>query len=325
MADYTDRSAAGPLIPEEVQREIIQSTIQRSVALSLFRRVTMSRKRDRMPVLETLVDASFLTGDDTDVAFKPLTVASWKNKYLTAEPVGATVVIPDDVRDDSDYDMWNEITPRVVEAMGRAIDRAVFFGAGAPASWDINIYDAASTAGQIYTVGDSNVDLAEDINQTMALVEQWGYEITGHGAAPTLKAALRGLRDNNNVPIFVSSLRSDGGQDFTIYGYPTTFFMNGAFDPTKATLITGDFNQGILGIRQEITTKVLTEATLYGSGGLSDPKIALAQQDATALRFVMRLGFQVANPITPLAGAGWSPTGGGTDTFPFAVLEPSGP
>lgn len=318
-----NRSATSPLIPEDVSREIIQGAVADSVALQRFRRVTMSRKQQRMPVLAALPTASFLTavGGDTDIGIKPLTVASWQNKYLNAEPVGAVIVIPEDVLDDSEYNLWAEIRPRASEAIGKALDAAVFFGAGAPVSWTDAIVPDATTAGQTYGVGDSTVDLAEDINQTMALVEQWGYEITGHAAAPTLKSSLRGLRDDNGTPIFVSSLKSDGGQDFSIYGYPTSFFKNGAWDPSAATLITGDFEQGLLAVRQDITMKVLDEATLYGSG-LNDPQIALAQQDSVALRLVARFAFVVSNPITPLKGAGWSPTGGGSDTYPFAVLTP---
>jgi HK97 family phage major capsid protein len=315
-----DRSAAAALIPEDAARNIIQDAERQSVALRLFRRATMSRKQQRMPVLAALPTASFVSGADTDIGLKPVTRMQWLNKYLTAEPVAAIVPVPEDVLDDSEFDLWGEVRPRLAEAIGAAIDAAVFFGVGAPSSWPTDIVAGATAAGQTYGVGDSTVDIAEDINQTMALVEQYGYSITGHAAAPTLKARLRGLRDQNNQPIFVSSLRGDGGQDFSLYGYPTEFFLNGSWDPSAATLITGDYEQGIIAMRQDLTYKVLTEATLYDTNGTT-VLYRLAQQDMVALRVVARVAFQVANPLTRLAGTGWAATGG-SDTYPFAVLTP---
>jgi HK97 family phage major capsid protein len=318
-----DRSASSALIPEDVAAQIIQEAPAQSAALQLFRRVRMSRKQQRMPVLAALPSAGFLTavGGDTDIGFKPMTAARWANRYLNAEPLGAIVAIPEDVLDDSEFDMWGEIRPRLVEAIGKAIDAAVFFGSGKPSTWPDDIVGQATTAGNVYGVGDSTVDLAEDINQTMALVERYGFAVTGHAAAPTLKARLRGLRDDNGQPIYVSSLRGDGGQDFSVYGYPTFFFKNGAWDPSAATLITGDYSEGIIALRQDISFKILTESTLYGTG-LSDPLYALAQQDMVALRVVCRVAFQTAEPLTALSGTGYSATGGSTTGVPFAVLTP---
>jgi hypothetical protein len=50
-----------------------------------------------------------------------------------------------------------------------------------------------------------------------------------------------------------------------------------------------------MGIRTDITAKVLTEATLYDDNG--DVLFALPQQDMVALRLVTRVAFQVPNPI----------------------------
>lgn len=320
-----DRSSASALIPEDVAAQILQEVPAQSVALQLIRRVTMSRKQQRMPVLAALPTAGFLTAvdGDTDIGFKPLTVARWANRYLNAEPLGAVVAIPEDVLDDSDYNLWGEIRPRLVEAIGAAIDAAVFFGAGAPDTWPASIVEQAIAAGNEVVDG-TGVDLAADINESMGLVERYGFEITGHAAAPTIKARLRGLRDQNNQPIYVQSLKSDGGQDFSVYGYPTAFFRNGAWDPDAAEVISGDFNQAVLALRQDITYKILTESTLYGPGGLDDPVIALAQQDMVALRVVCRVAYQTAEPLTALSGEGWSAAGGSTTGLPFSVVTPSG-
>jgi hypothetical protein len=70
------------------------------------------------------------------------------------------------------------------------------------------------------------------------------------------------------------------------------------FTPTtgNARYVTGDFEQAMLGIRSDMRFKILTEATLYNPDG--SVLIQLAQQDAVALRVVMRVGYQIKNPPT---------------------------
>ncbi|WP_461366955.1 phage major capsid protein, partial [Candidatus Darwinibacter acetoxidans] len=128
----------------------------------------------------------------------------------------------------------------------------------------------------------------------------------------TMKAKLRGLRDDNGQPIFVRSM-----QDRTRYeldGEPMEFPANGAFDVTEALMFSGDFRQAVYAIRQEITYKVLTEAVIQDSTGAI--VYNLAQQDMVALRAVMRLAWQVPNPINRLQPAEAS-------RYPFAVLAPA--
>ena len=69
---------------------------------------------------------------------------------------------------------------------------------------------------------------------------------------------------------------------------------------------------GIMAIGVYITYKVLDQAVISDAQG----KIIhnLAQQDMVALRCVMRLGWQLPNPVTQI---------GSSSGYPFAVLTPS--
>ena len=90
---------------------------------------------------------------------------------------------------------------------------------------------------------------------------------------------------------------------------------NGVWDKTKSTLVVGDFSQAVYSIRQDITYKVLTEAVIQDP---SDGSILynLAQDDMVALRVVMRLGWEIPNPVN---------AENETDArFPFASLKPEG-
>ena len=307
-----DRSDAAALIPEEVSREIVQGVAETSACLRLFRRLpNMSRKQQRIPVLSALPTAYFVNGD---TGLKQTTEQAWENKYLNAEEIACIVPIPEAVLDDADYDIWAEVRPRIVEAFGVVIDAAILFGTNAPTSWPDSVLDGATSAGHVVVLG-TGADIYEDImgeNGVISLVEEDGYMVNGHIAAMTMKAKLRGLRDTNRQPIFVRSM-----QDRTRYeldGEPMEFPANGAFDVTKALMFSGDFRQAVYAIRQEITYKVLTEAVIQDNSGAI--VYNLAQQDMVALRAVMRLAWQVPNPVTRL-----QPTE--AQRYPFAVLTPA--
>lgn len=307
-----DRSDAAALIPEEVSREIVQGVAETSACLRLFRRLpNMSRKQQRIPVLSALPTAYFVNGD---TGLKQTTEQAWENKYLNAEEIACIVPIPEAVLDDADYDIWAEVRPRIVEAFGVVIDAAILFGTNAPASWPASILDGATSAGHVVALG-TGADIYDDImgeNGVISLVEEDGYMVNGHIAAMTMKARLRGLRDANGQPIFVRSM-----QDRTRYeldGEPMEFPANGAFDVTKALMFSGDFRQAVYAMRQEITYKVLTEAVIQDNTGAI--VYNLAQQDMVALRAVMRMAWQVPNPVTRL-----QPTE--AQRYPFAVLTPA--
>jgi hypothetical protein len=114
------------------------------------------------------------------------------------------------------------------------------------------------------------------------------------------------------VPIYSSPREGVPG---TLYGYPLGSAMNGAWNNSVATLIAGDWSKAILGVRQDLTYKLFTEGVISDASG--NVVLNLMQQDSVALRVVMRVAWQVANPNNPVN------TNSAT-RFPFAVLEPTG-
>jgi HK97 family phage major capsid protein len=309
--NLTDRTDAGALIPEEVSREIIAEVPKTSVALSMFRQARMSSKTQRQPVLSLLPFAYFVTGD---TGLKQTTEMNWENKYLTAEEIAVIVPIPEAVLDDAEFDMWAEIKPSIAEAFGAKLDGSVLFGTEKPASWGPSVVQMADDAGSTFvrgSVADQPLDL--DVNDTMALIEADGYAVNGFAASPTLQAAFRGLRDQNGGLIFQPSLQAE--TPATLYGQAIRYIDNGAWVPSEADLIAGNFRHGILATRQDITYKVLTEAVITDNQG--NIIYNLAQQDMVALRCVARFAWQVPNPPTRM-----NPTA--ATRSPFAVLRPAG-
>ena len=93
------------------------------------------------------------------------------------------------------------------------------------------------------------------------------------------------------------------------------FPKNGALDPASVLMFSGDWDQLVWTFRQDMTYKILTEAVITDNS--TPPQIIynLAQQDMVAVRAVMRLAWQVPNPINRL-----QPTE--ADRFPFSILVP---
>jgi HK97 family phage major capsid protein len=291
------RTDAEALIPVEVANEIIQGVPQMSAVMQLGTRLpNMTAKQKRLPVLNSLPMAYFVNGD---TGRKQTTKVDWKNKFLEAEEIAVIVPIPEAVLDDSEYDIWGQIRPRIEAAFGEVFDAAVLYGTNKPSTWPDGIVTQATAKGKVVALG-TGADLYDDImaeGGVIDLVEQSGFMVNGHVAAMSMRAKLRGLRDADGQPIFKATMQE--GTRYQLDGEPMIFPQNGSIDASKSLLIAGDWRQLVYAIRQDITYKILTEAVIQ------DPTTGeivynLAQQDMVALRCVMRLAWQIPNPINQL-------------------------
>jgi HK97 family phage major capsid protein len=284
------RTDAAALIPEEVAADVISHLPEDSAALTLFRQVPMSRAQQRLPVVSALPLAYFVNGD---TGLKQTTEVDWANKYLNAEELAAIVPIPESVLDDSEFDAWGSISPLLREAIGRALDAAIFFGVNKPASWPTDIVAASIAAGNTILRGTNAAaagGVSGDISDVFGTVEADGYDVNGVVAHRLYRGRLRQVRSSQGEQLPEVSAQS-------AYGIDITYPMRGLW-PTgagAAELIAGDFTEGIIGVRQDITYKVLDQAVLQdGTGAII---YNLAQQDMVALRVTARFAFQVANII----------------------------
>lgn len=309
-ANIIDRTGAESLIPETRAREIIQGTITRSAVLSQGRKLpNLSSKTHKMPVLDMLPIAYFVNGDTGN---KKTANMKWDKKIITAEEIAVIVPIPEAVLDDSEYDIWAEVRPRVEEAFGKVIDEAVLFGVNAPDSWRDDIVTTATSATSVVTLGssDSLYDKIMGEGGVIAKVEESGFFVTGHMADISMRAKLRGLKDSTGNPIFKSDMQES--TRYSLDGSAMTFPNNGSFDKSKALMISGDFSQLVYAIRQDITFKLFTEGVVQNTDGTI--AYNLMQQDMVALRAVMRLGWEIPNPINSLKTDK-------TKRCPFAILK----
>lgn len=319
----TTANGAQPLLPDDMQKEIIKNAVELSAAGRFMKKRRMARGVQRMPVLDQKPTASFITGD---TGLKPTTTMAWRNVYLNAEEIACIVPIPINVINDIDYDLWGEIRPEIEEAIGVALDMAIFFGTGAPASWPTAIVPAAIAASNTVTQG-TGVDVAADTNNVLAAVEADGFFPDGFVMRQDLRAAFRGLRTTTNEFVFKDGEvgvegtmfgRTPGAREGTLFGLPARSLLNGTFETYDAAtanagkLIAADWSQFILGVREELEMKIFDSGVIQDTTGAIT--FNLLQQDMVAARFVARFAWACPNPLNRT-------NTNSTTRYPAAVLR----
>jgi HK97 family phage major capsid protein len=315
--NLTSRTDAQALIPEEVSNEMLGKATEQSAVLQLFRRVPVQAGQVRFPVLSALPMAYWVTGD---TGLKQTTEVNWTNKYLNVEEIATIMPVPDNVLADVNANIWDTAMPLLVEAFGRVLDTAVFFGTNAPASFPTNILAAATAAGNSVNEGSTATQggFFGDIDKLYGTVEEDGFDITGFVAATSAKAKLRAARDSSGRKL--DDGRVSGSLD-SLDGFPIMYPMRGLFPVAGGAgvdgvrLFGGDWNQFIVGVRQDITMKVLDQAVITDNTGAIIYN--LPQQDMTAIRLTFRVGWQVANTLN-----NDRPTE--ADRYPVGVLKTVG-
>lgn len=305
------RSKAEALIKEQITNTIMQDTPKNSIVMQLGKRLpNMTSQQTRVPVLSMLPMAYWVNGD---TGYKQTSQQAWDNVYLDAGELAVIVPIPEAVVNDASFDIVGEVIPRVNEAIGAKVDQAILFGINRPVNWQSDIFTMARQAGNNVT-GGITYDTLLGTDGLFSKVEQAGYAVDGVIAAMTGRAAMRGIKDDAGRPIFVTDMQ--GATRYALDGAPMYFPENGSFDVSVAQMIAGNWGQLVYSIRQDIQTKILTEAVIQNPA-TKEIAYNLAQQDMIALRVTFRMGWALPNPATRL-----NPD---RANVPFAYIEPGTP
>jgi len=301
------RADADALIPQETADEVIQVAAQESVALSLCRRAVMSSKTKQMPVLSALPVAYWVAGD---TGLKQTSEAAWAGVELVAEELATIIPVPEAVIDDADFDVWAELRGPIAEAVALKIDQAVFAGVEKPASWPQAIIPAAQAAGNVETI-DAPAEqggIYGDVEAAIGLVEADGFDPNAIAARSDFKRLVRQARSAGG------DLLGEGSTS-SVWDLPISYVLPGVFaDPVRA--VVGDFNLAVVGVRQDLTYKLLDQAVITDDTGAIIYN--LPQQDMVALRVTMRVAYATGIPVTR--------AGSGATVYPFATLQsPVGP
>ncbi len=153
-----------------------------------------------------------------------------------------------------------------------------------------------------------------DISNLFAILEEDEFEVSGFAAHRSMKTKLRNLRTTSNEPLYTPLT---GENPAMIYGVPTSFVGAGVWSAAAGNplAVAADWSNIAYSIRQDMTFQIFDTGVISDDDG----KVIynLLQQDMVAMRVVMRLAWQVSNPIDIDRTAG--------TYFPAAVLTAANP
>jgi HK97 family phage major capsid protein len=235
------------------------------------------------------------------------TKEAWTGVALEAEEIAALVPVPEAVLDDSATDVWAQLRPGLAEAVGAALEAAVFSGTNKPTTWPDALIPAATAAGNVATAAappDAG-GIVDDLDGIFETVENDGYDVTGIAARRRLRALLRRARDAGGQKLADASATEHEGAAIS-------YVAEDVFSADVLGLV-GDYSLAVIGVRQDLSYKLLDQAVITDNTGAT--VFNLPQQDMLALRVVARFAFAIAKPVSRnvVAGSGAA--------YPFAVLN----
>lgn len=293
---YNNVTARGDVPVREETIDVVMDDLENtSAARSMFRNIRVGKAQQRFPVLSALPLAYWVNGD---TGLKQTTEIAWANKFVNIEELAVIVPVPQNVMDDSDFDIWAEARPKVAEAIDRALDAAIFFGVNAPASFPDDVATGAVAAGNTVVV-ESNTTAEGgffgDLDDLLQTLDDDGFDASGVVAARSVKGRFRRARNSQGDRIDRDRVATNF-REFD--GMPVAYTMDGLW-PTGLSAplaFMGDWaRQFILAIRKDVTYEVFREGVVQDNTGAI--VYNLMQQDMIALRVTFRAGWQVANTI----------------------------
>lgn len=316
-------------LPVEYTTEIIRGVVGRSKALELGRRLRDMRTKElflnvnkELPVAGWVKKSQTTpNAEGTEINRKPISSYAFEGVKIVAEDLAVIIPLSEDtVEDTEDFgiDTVAEMSEQVVDAFQEAIDLAAIFGIDAP--WDNynGLVAEATEKGAVVTWdGSAGKSFYTAISQAMEYVETSGYLPNAILGGPSILSAFRNSITDLGVNV------TDQGEIGRLARHTD---LTGGFDYSSAFAIVGEFRYLVYSFRKEMTMKLITE------GVIQDPLTGeilynLAQQDMVAVRFVMRLGFALPNPVNRVSGV-LSSDGKvvtkGAKAYPFAVIVKSG-
>lgn len=286
-------------IPEEYDSGVIQRVNQMSAVEALASRVPMSSDTKSIPrsagVGVGLVDKGGTYSEDTSTN---------DDITLTAKKLGKAIRIAEEDIDDSLADILSTKMSDWATSYAKFLDNAtlaVSATAGSGVPFDSVYYTLTQTdSGVGYTAND-NVTTASgsvtyaNLSDTLSDVEGGDYFDLSRMvviAHPSFRGTFRGIKDDQNQPIFVRGQQGDRGTPDTLFDIPVRWSLGAKVSATATDAPTGKpllvvVNQDFLrlGIRSGPESVFID-----GRDGLS------ALTDESILKMRARRGFALGHP-----------------------------
>lgn len=316
---YVSREAVGSLIQPDVLSGIFETKgSYSSIVMTLGTKLNVGKKETIIPISGTEPVAEFVekTGtqakptagtypavaakDAVDIGYKPVSALTIGEKRLILEKIAVIIPLSDctleDMEDPASFEDY--VRRKAEEAIARRFDKAVVLGDNAPATYGAGIVPSAVTAGNVVEVlktATAAQKLAA-LDDAFAKVEDAGYEVDAVAAQTRFRGIFRQAMTNSNVLITPDMIT--GKPNYSYSGVPISkaTVLNG----TDYLAVPGAWKNVRWGVRDEFQITTTNTGTITNADGTV---YNLFQQDMTAIRVVLRIGYVVlaADGSYPLA------------------------
>ncbi len=237
-------------IPEEWDSAVIQRVQQMSAVDSLARHYPMGTDTRHVPRSAGVgvegVSKGGTYGEDTSVNDDVL---------LTARKAGKMIRIADEDLEDSNVAILEQKRVDWATSYAKYFDNAtlaVTAAESAPTVPYTSVYKAVRTTNSdtSYTADDNYVATAtgsaityDNLSEVLGLVEGgdfWEEGMTSVIAHPNYRQRLRGIKDDQNMPVFVRGQGGDAGTPDTLFGHPITWSLGAKTSATATDNPTGN-------------------------------------------------------------------------------------
>lgn len=316
---YVSRESVGALLQPNVLSGVFETgESYSSIVMSLGTQLNVGTKETIIPISGTEPVAEFVekTGtqakptageypavpevDAPDIGYKPVSSLSLDDKRLILEKIAVIIPLSDctmeDMADAATFEAY--VRRKGEEAIGRRFDRAVVLGANPPSTYGNGLIPSAVAAGNVVSVAKTATaaQKLEALDDAFALVEDKGYEVDAVAAQTKFRSVFRKAMNNSNV--LVTPDMVTGKPSYSYMGVPITkaTVLNG----TNYLAVPGAWKNVYWGVRNEFEVTTTNTGIVTNEDG---SQYNLFQQDMTAIRIVLRIGYVVlaADDAYPIA------------------------
>lgn len=268
----------GYLVPDVTVAEILRLTEEAAVARQYMRVIPMGKAKT-LKLPKKLVGVTvYRVGENAAISDTKTTLGQIT---LNASKAALIVAMSSELEEDSIVDFGAYLNEIIAEAFGAEEDSQFFMGSGSPHTGIFsgthtfgNAVNVANVAGITY---DKLVDCVRGLKASYLRGAAWYMH-------RTIYAVIEKLKDSSNRPLFVNA--GDPTRQ-TLFGYPVRLVNTAPDASTSAAgsplILLGNLRNSIIGLKKELTVKVLTEATVDG--------VNLAENDLVGLRVTKRDAF----------------------------------
>lgn len=272
-------------LPKNIVSTIFGAAQETSVVARLSGQAPLSLGGESIPVYDGTVNL----GTVAEAGMKPVQTPNASVKRVTPHKVAAIVPFSDELLNNDVIGFFEAVKKDLANAVGRAVDAQVLYGADAITGDRI--------AGQTALIEDATKEVAViDGDYVSAFyaandLVASDYDITGIAADTRIKPQL--TLAGNAVQVGVANMAATSA---TFGGYDVEFSRLVGRSTTgaekDARMVLGDWSKVRWGFADRVTMKMLDQATILDSNG---QPIYLAQQNMKALLVETKIGSTVLN------------------------------